>query len=134
MFYILKVKVAGIGFVKRVLENPVDLQAFREKPSFRFIAGLSFIGFSYLIAWPLIALLGILAIYFKKPLLFAVGSPVCYGISHLIFLLGAFIAGKDTVMYMNTFLRWSLSKLFHKMLGQKAIRQSLDMDQNGVDI
>lgn len=68
------------------------------------IWGLVIIGISYTIGWPLIGLLGILAVYFEKPALLAVGGPIAYGFSHLTFMLGAWLAGAD---HARAFLRWA---------------------------
>ncbi len=130
MFVRIRIRLARIGFVKKLLENPTDLEIFKLKPSPRFLVGLSLIGFSYLIAWPLITALGVVAVHLKNPLIFVVGSPVSYGISHLVFLLGVFVAGKNTVVYMNTFLKWSLGRFLRKVLGQEAIaRAGLRMEE-----
>ncbi|MCG8334189.1 MAG: hypothetical protein MJE63_06705 [Proteobacteria bacterium] len=83
----------------------------------KFVIGLIIIGFSYVIGWPMVSALGVLAVYFKEPLLFAIGSPLTYGLSHLVFILGVFIAGKDTVIYMNTFLKWSATRGLRRFLG-----------------
>lgn len=117
MIYRFRLRIARFRFIRKVLLNQVDLEIFKKKPSARFLIGLFFIGTSYIIGWPLISLLGFLAIYFKEPLLFAIGSPVTYGFSHLVFILGVFIAGKDTVIYMNMFAQWSFSRLMVKLLG-----------------
>jgi len=111
-------------FVTGQLANPVDLDIFKRKPTPRFIMGLMIIGFSYIIGWPLISVLGILAVYFRQPLLFAVGSPVAYAISHLVFILGIFISGKDTVVYMNVFLTWSLNKGLKKIFSAEMIEET----------
>ncbi len=112
----LKSRLKDIKFIKKAIEEPIDMEIFKKKPSRKFITGLFLIGFSYIIAWPLISLLGIIALVTKKPLIFVIGSPVSYGISHLVFLLGVFIAGKDAIKYMNVFMQWSIGRLCKKFL------------------
>lgn len=101
--------------------NPVNLDVFKQKPTPRFLLGIGVVGFSYLIGWPLITLFGILALYFGNPWIFAIGSPAAYGVSHLVFLLGIVIAGRDTIMYMNTFALWCGRAFLKKILGQALI-------------
>ena len=117
----LKRRFAQRPFVKKLLESPVDLSAFKEKPSSRFLFGVFIIGFSYLISWPLISFLGILAAYLREPLIFAIGSPLAYGFSHLVFLLGAFIAGKDAMVFMQIFARWALTRLCQRIIGPEVL-------------
>lgn len=130
MLQSFKKRLATTRLVRRIASNPVDLEAFKQKPSPKFILGLTIIGISYITTWPLITLLGILAVCFKKPLLFAVGSPAAYAVSHLMFMLGAFIAGKDTVVYMNIFLQWSLAKGMRKFLGKEIMAELTDLSDS----
>ena len=97
-------RISESAYVRSAIEDKADLSAFKEKPSIRVIAGVSAICFSYIIAWPAISVLGALAIYFDRPLLIAIGGPLLYGLSHLVFLLGMYLAGYD---YSKIFLRWA---------------------------
>lgn len=96
-------RLAETEYVRSAIHDKADLSAFREKPTIRTIAGVLVIGFSYVICWPAIGALGTLAIYQDKPLLIVIGGPVLYGLSHLIFLLGMYLAGGK---YTRIFLRW----------------------------
>ena len=75
------------------------------------------IGFSYIIGWPAIGALGILAVYFNRPWLVAVGGPVMYGLSHLVFLLGMYLAGYN---YTKIFLRWAARVSVEKWMSKNA--------------
>ena len=119
----LKRKLIQIRFIQNLLLKKTDLSIFKEKPSTKFIFGIGIVGFSYIIGWPMVSLLGVLAFYFKEPLLFAIGSPIAYGFSHLVFMLGIFIAGKDTVVYMNTFGLWSINRFLTRFFGVKLIEE-----------
>ena len=77
----------------------------------RIILGVSAIGISYIIGWPAVAFLGTLSIYFQEPLIVAIGGPVTYGLSHLVFLLGMYLAGAK---YTRIFLRWAARALVEK--------------------
>jgi len=97
-------RISETEYVRSAIEDKADLSAFKEKPSIRVILGVSAICFSYIIGWPAISALGALAIYLNRPLLIAIGGPLVYGLSHLVFLLGMYLAGYN---YTKIFLRWA---------------------------
>jgi len=97
--------------IKRALAEPADLKIFKEKPPPRFILGMGLVGFSYLMAWPFITVLGVVALVLSWPTLFLIGSPLAYGLSHLVFLAGMAIAGKDSIKYIHAFNRWFLYQI-----------------------
>ncbi len=96
--------LAGTDFVRKAIADRADLSAFRQPPTLRILAGVFAIAFSYVIGWPAVGALGTLSVYFKEPLLVAIGGPLVYGLSHLVFLLGMYLAGAD---YTRIFLRWA---------------------------
>lgn len=57
--------------------------------------GLSLILLSYVICWPAIGVLGAISLHMKEPLILTVGGPLMYGVSHLVFLIGVYFAGRD---------------------------------------
>ena len=89
-------KIAGIlaetKSIREILEHPVDLSEFRERPTPQLIAGLILMGFSYLIGWPAVIVLSILAVYFHEPLIAIIGCPTTYGFSCVVFFIGAWFA------------------------------------------
>ena len=97
-------RISETEYVRSAIADKADLSAFKEKPSLRIVLGVSAIGFSYIICWPAIGALAALAVYFKGPWLVAVGGPLMYVLSHLVFLLGMYLAGYD---YTKIFLRWA---------------------------
>ena len=99
----LVARLASTRFVRSALEEGADLSAFKQKPSVRVILGVSAIAFSYVIGWPLIAFLGTLSVYLREPLIVLLGGPAAYGLSHLVFILGMYLAG---ARYSWIFLRW----------------------------
>jgi len=107
-------RIARTDYVRSAMAEKADLSAFRQKPSVRIVVGLAIIGFSYVIGWPAIGVLGALSIYLKQPLLIAVGGPVLYGLSHLVFIVGMYLAG---AMYARIFLRWATRVTMEKLLG-----------------
>jgi hypothetical protein len=107
-------RISKIPYVQRAISDQADLSIFKQQPSARAIWGLITIGISYTIGWPLISVLGLLSLYWEKPLLLIIGGPVAYGLSHLVFILGAYLAGAD---YAKDFLRWATRAGMEKLLG-----------------
>jgi len=99
----LVAKLASTRFVRNVMEEEADLSAFKQKPSVRVVLGVGAIALSYVIGWPLIALLGALSVYYQEPIIVLLGGPAAYGLSHLTFILGMYLAG---ARYSWIFLRW----------------------------
>ena len=95
------------------IEEQVDLSAFRERPTPTAIAGLVVIGLSYIIGWPAITLLGIIAIKLQEPLLAVIGGPLLYGLSHLVFILGMYLCGG---FYSMVMVRWLTRVSMEKLL------------------
>ena len=85
-------KLAEVKYIREILENPADLSEFRERPTPRLITGLVLMGFSYIIGWPAVAALGILAGWLREPLIAVIGCPTIYGLSCVVFLVGAWLA------------------------------------------
>ena len=111
----ITIRLASTGFVRQAMAEKSDLSAFKEKPSAAVLAGLTLLGFSYVIGWPAVAGLGAIAIYLKKPIIAVVGGPLTYGLSHLVFLLGMYLCGKQ---YPVIFLRWLTRVSMEKMLAR----------------
>ncbi len=107
-------KAADTPYVQRAIADKADLSPFKERPSPRAIAGISAIGISYIIGWPAVAFLGVVSLHFKKPLIAIVGGPLTYGLSHLVFILGMYLAGAD---YTRIFLRWATRKVMERLMG-----------------
>ena len=96
-------RIAEIRYVRRAMAEQADLSAFRKKPTPRAVTGIAAMAFSYIIGWPAISGLGILSLYLNEPLIFVIGGPVAYGLSHLVFILGMYLAG---MAYVHVFSRW----------------------------
>ncbi len=107
--------ISRTDYARSAVEDQADLAIFREKPTPRIIWGLVAIAVSYIIGWPAVAALGIVAAYLKEPLVLVIGGPVTYGLSHLVFILGAYLAGTH---YARHFLRWAVRVAIEKHLGR----------------
>jgi hypothetical protein len=104
-------KLAETKFGKNAVQEKADLSVFKQRPSFRVTLGIILMGISYVLGWPAISLMGVIAYTYDLPLLFFAGSPVVYVISHLIFLLGLYLAGAN---YAKIFLRWAVRRMIEK--------------------
>ncbi len=107
-------KIAGTHFVRTAMEEQADLSAFRQRPSPRMIVGISAIGISYIIGWPAVGLLGVVSIHLREPLIVAIGGPMTYGLSHLVFIAGMYLAGAQ---YAKVFFRWATRVAVEKLTG-----------------
>jgi hypothetical protein len=106
-------RIIRIKYVRCAMADRADLSAFRKKPTPRMIAGIVAMAFSYIIGWPAVSGLGILSIYLHEPLILIIGGPITYGLSHLVFILGMYLAG---VAYVRVFFRWLTRVCMEKLL------------------
>lgn len=106
--------LAGRKSVVAVLANPVDLSEFRERPTKRLIAGLILMGFSYVMGWPAVAALTILAAWLQEPLIAVIGCPTTYGLSYLVFIAGAWLARAPH--YLGTLTRYAMQSILRKLI------------------
>lgn len=112
-FQWLVARIAATRFVRQALADNADLSAFKGKPTLKVTLGIAAIVISYIIGWPAVALLGFLAAYYGRPAIVVVGGPLIYGLSHLVFLLGMYLAG---ARYTWIFLRWLTRVTMLKLL------------------
>ncbi len=106
-------KVAKTEFARCALEERADLSMFTQKPGPRVIFGIFLMGFSYILGWPMVGLLGFIAFKTGKPLIAVIGGPATYGLSHLVFMAGAYCAG---ARYTIIFFRWATRMFLEKYL------------------
>jgi hypothetical protein len=105
-------RIANTPYAQKAVEEKADLDAFKHKPSARILLGVFLIGFSYIIGWPTVSALTGLAVYLKEPLVAVIGGPLAYGLSHLVFMAGMYLAGAK---YSAIFLRWATRMLVERM-------------------
>ncbi len=108
-------RLAKTKYVHEAMEDPTELKDIWREPDARMMVGLFLVGFSYIIGWPAVAALGILAVYLREPLIVVIGGPLTYGLSHVVFLAGAWLAGAGRVRIM---MRYVTKVLFKKILHQ----------------
>ena len=104
-------KLAHTKLGNEAVTEKADLSGFKKRPSFRVLMGIILIGFSYVIGWPAISVLAFISYTYETPLLIVVGGPVLYGISHLVFFLGLYMAGQN---YAKIFFRWAVRRTIEK--------------------
>jgi len=109
-------RIAKTPYACKAVEEKADLSAFKEKPTARILLGVFLIGFSYVIGWPAVSALAALALYLQEPLVAIIGGPLTYGLSHLIFLAGMYLAGAK---YSAIFMRWATRMLVEKTTGKQ---------------
>jgi len=108
-------KLASSAYVRRAVEKEVTLDALKTSPSPRFFVGLGLVLFSYVLGWPMVGLFSFLSAYFQAPVLLMLG-PAFYGFSHLVWMFGMYLAGRDCIKYADILVSWSLRKVVEKIL------------------
>ena len=115
--------VAERPFVRSAREDPVDPELFRRRPTGTVLFGIFLILFSYVIGWPAVAVFGWLSFYAGQPLILIVGGPVTYGLSHLVFMAGLFLAGRP---YAVALAKRATRTVFEKLLPDRPAPASPD--------
>ena len=107
-------KLASSAYVRRAVEKGVTLDALKTSPSPKFFFGVSLVLFSYVLGWPMVGLFSVLSVYFQAPALLMLG-PAFYGFSHLVWMFGMYLAGRDCIKYADIMLSWSLRKAVERV-------------------
>ncbi|HAR49473.1 hypothetical protein ER57_10650 [Smithella sp. SCADC] len=108
---------AGKKFIQKIMETPADLSEFKERPTPRLIAGLVLMVLSFIMGWPAVAALSVLAVWFQEPLIAVIGCPATYALSYVVFIIGAWLSRAPH--YMGTLLRYGAQRFFRKILSWK---------------
>jgi peptidoglycan/xylan/chitin deacetylase (PgdA/CDA1 family) len=111
-------KMAASPYVRKALQERANLEAFKSRPTPRFLWGVGFVLFSYILGWPMVGMFSFLAAYLRTPALLMVG-PVSYGVSHFVFLFGMFLAGRDCLRYANLGLSWGMRRVAERILPRR---------------
>ncbi|QTA80125.1 Uncharacterized protein dnl_24130 [Desulfonema limicola] len=108
-------KITQTEYVRSAVAEKADLSAFKEQPSMRIMAGIGVIIFSYIIGWPAVSAFGALSVYLKEPKILLIGGPLIYGLSHLVFIFGMYLAGAK---YTKIFMRWATRMAVERFMGE----------------
>lgn len=103
--------------VQKILEPPADLSEFRERPTPRLIAGLVLMVLSFILGWPAVFALSVLAVWLQEPMIAVIGCPTTYGLSYVVFIVGAWLSRAPH--YMGTLARYGLQRILNKILSWK---------------
>lgn len=103
-------------FCRDAIREHADLSIFKEKITTRVITGLILIVASYLIGLPTAVIIGGFVVAKFNALIATVITTLTYGISWLLFMLGAYLAGPK---YGKAFSRWLVRVILEKMLGDE---------------
>jgi hypothetical protein len=114
-------KLASTAYVRRAIEKQATLDTFKTPPSPRFLFGVGLVVFSFVLGWPMVALFSFLSAYSHAPALLLLGSAF-YVFSHLVWLFGTYLAGRDCIKYANMILSWGLRKAVEKALNRETGR------------
>jgi len=109
--------LVGRKYIAEILDNPTDLDEFKERPTKRVMTGLILMGLSYIIGWPAVAALSVLAVWFREPMIAVIGGPTTYGLSCLVFIAGAWLARAPH--YMGTLARYTIQFFLRKLLARR---------------
>ena len=109
-------RIAATAWMRNAMSNGDALHIFREKPALQAYVGMGLILISYVIGWPAVAMLGLLAFYTGEPLTLAIGGPLTYGLSHLVFLAGLYLAGKR---YAVALAHWAARRALESLSGKE---------------
>ena len=106
--------LAGKKFIQKILENPADLSEFKERMTPRLISGLILMVLSFIMGWPAVAALSALAVWFREPLIAVIGCPTTYGLSYVVFIVGAWLSRAPH--YMGIMVRYTIQVFIRKLL------------------
>ena len=106
--------LAGKKFIQKILENPADISEFKERPTPRLIAGLVLMVLSFILGWPAVVALSVIAVWMKEPLIFVIGGPTTYALSDVVFIIGAWIARAPH--YLGILARYFIQGFFKKII------------------
>jgi hypothetical protein len=111
-------KLASTAYVRKAIEKQATLECFKTTPSPRLMIGLGMVLFSFVIGWPMVALFGVLSAYSHTPAWLILGAAF-YGFSHLVWMFGMYLAGRNCIQYADALLSWVLRKAVERVLFTK---------------
>lgn len=103
-------RIRGTRFGKKALLEKADLADLKFPPSMRTVIGIVVITLSMLLGWPTVGGVCIAAVWLQDPLFFLIG-PISYAISWLIWLLGIYLVGPESIEQGSILLRWVVRKV-----------------------
>ena len=103
---IIPLRLAQMRMIQKIAQEQVRFADLKRRPSLRLSVAIGLVCLSYLTCWPVIGLLGAIAVRLDQPTIFSIGSPTAYVFSHFLMLAGMLVAGSEGADYLRTFGRW----------------------------
>lgn len=103
-------------FCRDAIRERADLGIFKQRLTTPVITGLVLIVASYLIGLPTAVIVGGFVVAKFNAVIATVITTLIYGLSWLLFMLGAYLAGPK---YGKAFSRWLVRVILEKMLGDE---------------
>lgn len=116
-------------YCRKAVADNADLRIFKKKPSLRIVIGLILIAVSYVIGLPAAVILSVLAASRGNAMVAAIGAPLLYGISWLMFMAGVYLAGPE---YGKALSRWLVRIILEKILGDEIKIISADIPESNL--
>jgi hypothetical protein len=110
----LRAWLRGTRLVRKALATPPDPVVLRP-PSAGIVVGLLLLVASYVLGWPAIALLGVVAAWLRRPALL-LGAPALYVFSWAVFALGMIFLGTKSISTGRAYGLLLLRKLAERFL------------------
>jgi hypothetical protein len=104
-------RLARTKFGQKALAQSDGLSILKQKPTTRVYGGLALMALSYLTGLLALAFLSYLSVKISKPMIIAVGGPVVFGLVHIMFGVGVYLAGQN---YAMEALLWATKRFLEK--------------------
>jgi hypothetical protein len=104
-------RLARTKFGQKALTQPDELGILKQKLTTRVYGGLALMALSYLTGLPALAFLSYLSVKMSKPMIIAVGGPIVFGLVHIMFGVGVYLAGQN---YAMEALLWATKRFLAK--------------------
>jgi hypothetical protein len=104
-------RLARTKFGQKALTQPDGIGILKQKPTPRVYGGLALMVLSFLTGLPALAFLSYLSLKMSKPIIIAIGGPVVFGLVHIMFGVGVYLAGQN---YAMEALLWATKRFLEK--------------------
>ena len=104
-------RLSRTRFGQKALTRPDGSGILKQKPTTRVYCGLALMALSYLTGLPALALLSYLSMKMSQPMIIVVGGPVVFGLVHIMFGVGVYLAGQN---YAREALLWVTRRFLKK--------------------
>ena len=102
---------ARTKFGQKALNHPDGAVILKQKPTTRVYCGLALMALSYLTGLPALGFLSYLSVKMGRPMIIVVGGPVVFGLVHIMFGVGVYLAGQN---YAMEALLWATRRFLQK--------------------